>query len=148
MQSNGHKTLNELKMKVGKLIMIKRWVVVFVVGSILIRCADKEDAVRDQDVALMADLECQARQLKEERFRAANELRLRGDSLMKANIQLTASQKREEDSLKQSLTQRTGELATRLTFVMDSLFEQQYKTVEQREAFDKALAQRVEESCK
>ena len=135
-------------MKVGKLIMIKRWVVVFVVGSILIRCADKEDAVRDQDVALMADLECQARQLKEERFRAANELRLRGDSLMKANIQLTASQKREEDSLKQSLTQRTGELATRLTFVMDSLFEQQYKTVEQREAFDKALAQRVEESCK
>lgn len=66
---------------------------------------------------------------------------------MKANIPLTESQRAEEDSLKQTLTVQTGELATRLTFVMDSLFEAHYKTIEQREAFDQALAKKVEEIC-
>ncbi len=108
-------------------------------------CAN--DSVRDKDVAILANLECQARQLKEQRFRVANEIRLRGDSLMKANIPLTEAQKMEEDSLKQTLTVQTGELATRLTFVMDSLFEAHYKTIEQREAFDQALAKKVEEIC-
>lgn len=105
------------------------------------------NSVRDEDVAILANLECQARQLKEQRFQVANEIRLRGDSLMKANIPLTEAQKMEEDSLKQTLTVQTGELATRLTFVMDSLFEAHYKTIEQREAFDKALAKKVEEIC-
>lgn len=111
----------------------------------LLGCAN--DSVQDEDVALLADLECKARQLKEQRFQVANEIRLRGDSLMKANIPLTETQKAEEDSLKQTLTVQTGELAKRLTFVMDSLFEVQYKTMEQREAFDKAMAKKVEEIC-
>ena len=114
--------------------------------GLLVGC--NQDAVRDEDVALLADLECQARQLKEQRFRVSNEMRLRGDSLMKANIPLTEAQRMEEDSLKQALTVQTGELATRLTFVMDSLFETNYKTVEQREVFDKALEKKVEEICK
>lgn len=108
-------------------------------------CAN--DVVRDEDVALLANLECQARQLKEQRFQVANELRLRGDSLMKANIPLTEAQRMEEDSLKQTLTVQTGTLATRLTFVMDSLFEAHYQTIEQRESFDKALAKKVGEIC-
>lgn len=110
-------------------------------------CGCSNDEVRNEDIALMADLECRARQLKEERFRVANELRLRGDSLMKAHIIPTEAQKMEEDSLKESLTLRTGELATRLTFVMDSLFDAHYKTAEQREAFDRAMAKKVEEVC-
>jgi hypothetical protein len=126
--------------------MVKYLLLIIALAYVCISCA--EDAVGDQDVVLLADLECQARQLKEERFRVANELRLRGDSLMKANSTLTEAQKKQEDSLKQSLTLRTGELATRLTFVMDSLFENRYKTVEQREAFDNALAKRVGEICK
>jgi hypothetical protein len=125
--------------------MAKYLLLIIALAYVCISCA--EDAVGDQDVVLLADLECQARQLKEERFRVANELRLRGDSLMKANSTLTEAQKKQEDSLKQSLTLRTGELATRLTFVMDSLFENRYKTVEQREAFDNALAKRVGEIC-
>ena len=106
------------------------------------------NSVRDEDVALLADLECRARQLKEQRFRAANEMRLRGDSLMRANISLTEAQKSEEDSLKKTLTAQTGELATRLTFVMDSLFEAHYETIEQREAFDRAVASKMEEICR
>lgn len=118
----------------------------FLVASGLF-CGCQNNAVQDEDVALMADLQCQARQLKEQRFRVSNEIRLRGDSLMKANIPLTESQRAEEDSLKQTLTVQTGELATRLTFVMDSLFEAHYKTIEQREAFDQALAKKVEQIC-
>ena len=107
----------------------------------------QSNSVKDEDVALMTDLECQARQLKEQRFRVANEIRLRGDSLMKANIPLTEAQKAEEDSLKQTLTVQTSALAKRLTFVMDSLFDAHYQTLAQRDAFDQALAKKVEEVC-
>ncbi|MPR34308.1 hypothetical protein [Salmonirosea aquatica] len=124
---------------------VQRLLMALAFGFVFAGC-DKSK-VQEQDVALMADLECQARQLKEERFQAANEFRLRGDSLMKANRTLTEKQKIEEDSLKESLTRRTGELATRLTYVMDSLFDVRYKTVEQREAFDQALAKKVGEIC-
>lgn len=125
--------------------MIKRFSLIFALASFFASCT--QNGVQEHDIALMADLECQARQLKEERFRVANELRLRGDSLMKANSPLTREQKMEEDSLKETLTRQTGELATRLTYVMDSLFDVRYKTVEQREAFDQALAKKVKEVC-
>ncbi len=125
--------------------MKKNWLLIALTISFL---GCNENSVRDEDVALMADLECQARQLKEQRFQVANELRLRGDSLMKANVALTEVQKAEEDSLKQILTVQTSELATRVTYVMDSLFDAHYKTIEQREAFDEAVAKKVEEVCK
>jgi outer membrane murein-binding lipoprotein Lpp len=110
-------------------------------------CGCQSNAVQDEDVALLADLDCRARQLNEQRFRIADELRLRSDSLMKANIPLTEAQQAEEDSLYKTLTAQTGVLATRITFVLDSLFEAHYKTMEQREAFDQALAKKVAEVC-
>lgn len=130
----------------GKLKRGQQWLVVFVATIAITSCT--EQGVQEEDIALMAQLECQARQLKEERFQVANMLRLRADSLMNANSVLTARQKAEEDSLKETLTVRTGELATRLTYVMDSLFDVRYKTVAQREVFDEALARKVEEVCK
>ncbi len=126
-------------------LRVKKITILIALAVSILGCT--ENPVRNEDVALLADLECKARQLKEQRFQVANDLRLRGDSLMKANIPLTESQRAEEDSLKQTLTVQTGELATRLTFVMDSLFEAHYKTMEQREAFDKALAKKVAEIC-
>lgn len=132
-------------MDIGKLKVATYLLVSSVLASVSVGCT--KNAVQDQDIELMAGLECQARQLKEERFRIANEFRLRGDSLMKANSALTDRQRVEEDSIKEVLTVQTGELATRLTFVMDSLFEKHYKTVEQREAFDNALAKKVGEEC-
>lgn len=132
-------------MESGKLKMRKLLILIFALGSIFTSCAKHE--AREEGIELMAGLECQARQLKEERFRVANEFRLRGDSLMKVNSTLTDRQKAEEDSIRELLTLQTGELATRLTFVMDSLFEKHYKTVEQRELFDKALEKKVGEVC-
>ncbi len=95
----------------------------------------------------MANLECEARQLKEQRFQTANRLRLRDDSLMKADIPITADQVAETDSLKQTLTLQTSTLAIRLSTALDSLFERHYKTKESREAFDRAMAQKVLEIC-
>ena len=132
-------------MGIGKLEVVKYLLVSSVLAGASVSCS--KPAGQDQDIALMAGLECQARQLKEERFRVANELRLRGDSLLKANSTLTDRQRVEEDSIKEALTVQTGELAARLTFVMDSLFEKHYKTVEQREEFDKALAKKVGDLC-
>jgi hypothetical protein len=98
-------------------------------------------------VELMARLQCEARQLKEERFRIANDLRFRGDSLMKLNISLTETQKQQEDSIKQALTLRTGEVAVRLMRTMDSLFEAHYQSVELRQQFDAAVEKKLGEMC-
>jgi hypothetical protein len=103
--------------------------------------------VQETDVALMADLRCEAQQLKNKRFEVANVLRFRNDSLAKLDIPLTDLQKQEEDSIRQRLTLRTGEVAVRLTRTMDSLFEIHYKTVEQRQAFDVAVERKVQEMC-
>lgn len=132
-------------MESGKWKMRRLLILFFALGSIFTSCAKQE--AREEGIELMSRLECQARQLKEKRFRMANEFRLRGDSLMKVNSTLTNRQEAEEDSIRELLTLQTGELATRLTFVMDSLFEKHYKTVEQREIFDKALAKKVSEVC-
>lgn len=95
----------------------------------------------------MADLQCEARRLKEERFSIANTLRFRSDSLMKLNIPLTAAQKQEEDSIKTLYTARTGEVAVRLTRVMDSLFAVHYQTAEQRQEFDAAVEKKMQQVC-
>lgn len=118
-----------------------------VILTFLVNFGCQNEAAQDGDVALMANLECQARQLKEQRFRVANQLRLRDDSLMTAKVSRTVAQIAEADSLKETLTRQTSALATRLTTALDSLFETQYKTKESREAFDRAMAQKVREIC-
>jgi hypothetical protein len=107
----------------------------------------QEKSIHEEDVELMARLQCEARQLKEERFRIANDLRFRGDSLMKLNISLTETQKQQEDSIKQALTLRTGEVAVRLMRTMDSLFEAHYQSVELRQQFDAAVEKKLGEMC-
>lgn len=116
-----------------------------IVGYALMGCEEK--AINDEDVHLMAELQCEARHLKDERFGKANELRFRNDSLMKLNIPLTEAQKQEEDSIRNVLTIRTGEVAVRLTRTMDSLFDIHYKTVERRQEFDTAVEKKLKEIC-
>ncbi len=114
-------------------------------GGVLLCCQEK--TVYENDVRLMTELQCEARRLKEERFSIANALRFRNDSLTKLNIPLTNVQKQEEDSIKTTLTIRTGELAERLTRSMDSLFAVHYKTVEERQQFDAAVEKKLGEVC-
>jgi hypothetical protein len=117
-------------------------------GICLLRCEKNTDEQLEKDVTLMASLECEARQLKEERFTIANEFRFMEDSLAKHKIPLSASQSQHIDSVKNAYTLRTVELADKITKTMDSLFAVSYQTPEQRHAFDEATEKKLGEVCK
>lgn len=120
-----------------------------IMGSLtMLGCQKNDKEQLDKDAKLMATLECEARQLKEERFKIANDIRFMEDSLMKHHISLTTSQSREIDSIKKVLTIRTGKLADKITKTMDSLFVTNYQTPEQRQTFDAATEKMLQEVCK
>jgi len=122
-----------------------------IMGSLTMLGCQKNDNDKEQldkDAKLMAALECEARQLKEERFKIANDIRFMEDSLMKHHIPLTTSQIQEIDSIKTVLTIRTGKLADKITKTMDSLFIASYQTPEQRQTFDAATEKMLQEVCK
>ncbi|TDB69185.1 hypothetical protein [Arundinibacter roseus] len=123
-----------------------------IIGSLLLsslwlwNCTANQ-APETEDVNLMAELQCEARKLKDERFRIANEMQLMEDSLIKSNSPLTAAQRQTNDSIRQVLTEQTGALATRITMAMDSLFEARYQAPEQRDKLDEAVENRLKEIC-
>lgn len=96
----------------------------------------------------MATLACEARHLKDERFKVANDFRFMEDSLAKHKIPLSEVQGRQMDSIKNVYTLQTGKLADKITKTMDSLFAVSYKTTEQRQAFDTATEKALQEICK
>ncbi|RDB05733.1 hypothetical protein [Runella aurantiaca] len=122
------------------------WVIIGCIG--LLSCEKKDGGQFEKDVQLMANLECEARQLKEERFNAANDIRLMEDSLAKHHLPLSPAQSQRIDSVKTAYTLRTGQLAEKITKTMDSLFAVSYKTIEQRQAFDAATEKKLQEVCK
>lgn len=121
-----------------------------IVGIVILMMSCQENAKQqlEKDAKLMATLECEARQLKEYRFKVANDIRFMEDSLMKTAKALTATQSKEIDSIRNELTLRTGGLADKITKTMDSLFTLQYKTTEQRHEFDVATEKILQEVCK
>ncbi len=116
-------------------------------GILVLSCGKNEREQLEKDAQLMAVLECEARQLKEERFQAANDIRLMEDSLAKHHIVLTDVQSHQIDSVKNAYTLRTGQLADKITKTMDSLFAVSYQTVEQRQTFDEATEKKLREVC-
>ncbi|WP_428666280.1 hypothetical protein [Runella sp.] len=127
---------------------VKNSICLIITALFLGRCGKDEKVQLEKDAQLMAVLECEARQLKEERFDAANEIRFMEDSLAKHHIALTASQSKHIDSVKNEYTLRTGQLANKITKTMDSLFAVSYQTPEQRQTFDAAVEKRLQEVCK
>jgi hypothetical protein len=117
-------------------------------GLSVLGCQKNNQEQLDKDAKLMATLECEARQLKEERFKITNDIRFMEDSLMKYHISLTPSQSQHIDSIKTVLTMRTGKLADKITRTMDSLFVANYQTPEQRQTFDAATEKMLQEVCK
>lgn len=122
------------------------WVII---ASLSLLSCDKNDRGQfEKDVQLMANLECEARHLKEERFNAANDIRFMEDSLAKHHLSLSPAQSQHIDSVKTAYTLRTGQLAEKITKTLDSLFAVNYKTIEQRQAFDAATELKLQEVCK
>ena len=117
-------------------------------GSLLmLGCQKNNQAQLENDAQLMAQLECQARQLKEERFKAANDIRFMEDSLAKYKLRLSPQKSAEIDSVKESYTIRTGELADKITKTMDSLFATTYRSQEERQQLDEATEKVLQKIC-
>lgn len=117
-------------------------------GSLLmLGCKKNNQAQLENDAQLMAQLECQARQLKEERFKVANDIRFMEDSLTKNKLRLSPEKIAEIDSVKESYTLRTGELADKITKTMDSLFATTYRSQEEREQLDEATEKVLQKIC-
>lgn len=128
---------------------MKRQIFVGVILSSLLVLGCKKDnqAQLENDAQLMAKLECQARQLKEERFKVANDIRFMEDSLTKNKLRLSPKKIAEIDSVKESYTIRTGELADKITKTMDSLFSTTYHTPEERQQLDEATEKVLQKIC-
>lgn len=119
-----------------------------IVGSLtMLGCKKNNQEQLDKDAKLMATLECEARQLKEERFKIANEMRFMEDSLAKYKIALTAAQSQQMDSVKNVYTVRTGALADKITKTMDSLFSMTYHNPEERQQLDEATEIVLQKIC-
>lgn len=128
---------------------MKRQIFVGVILSSLLVLGCKKDnqAQLENDAQLMAKLECQARQLKEERFKVANDIRFMEDSLTKNKLRLSPKKIAEIDSVKESYTIRTGELADKITKTMDSLFSTTYHSPEERQQLDEATEKVLQKIC-
>lgn len=116
-------------------------------GLTTLGCKKNNQEQLDKDAKLMATLECEARQLKEERFKIANEMRFMEDSLAKYKIALTAAQSQQMDSVKNVYTVRTGALADKITKTMDSLFAMTYHNPEERQQLDEATEIVLQKIC-
>lgn len=120
---------------------------VLLVGFALVNCQQGQQAQLTADAQLMATLECEARHLKDERFKAANDIRFMEDSLAKQHLSLSAAQSAAIDSLKTTYTQRTEQLALKITKTMDSLFAASYHSPAEREQFDNAVEDVLKKTC-
>lgn len=116
-------------------------------GFVVTNCQKIQQDQLHQDAQLMASLECEARQLKNERFNAANEIRFMEDSLARHKVQLSVAQSAKIDSLKTSYTLRTGQLAEKITKKMDSLFTATYHRAEERQQLDDEIEKVLKTIC-
>lgn len=114
----------------------------------LTNCTEKLD---EKSVALDAEriavLQCDARHLRNERFDTANNIRLREEDMLKKGIKMTPALLHQNDSIAKDLTQRTSELAAKITHTLDSFWKNKYKTREQRNILDKAVEKTVNIKC-
>ncbi|MBN8825302.1 MULTISPECIES: hypothetical protein [unclassified Spirosoma] len=115
----------------------------FAVGN----CQKIQQSQLTRDAQLMATLECEARQLKNERFKAANDIRFMEDSLAKHSIRLTSAQSAQIDSVKANYTLRTGQLAEKITKTMDSLYTATYHQPDERQQLDDAVEKVLQTIC-
>ena len=114
----------------------------------LTSCTDKLD---EKSVALDAEriavLQCDARHLRNERFDTDNNIRLREEDMLKKGEKITPAVLHQNDSIAKDLTQRTSDMAGKITRTLDSFWKNKYKTLEQRQVLDKAVEEIVNSKC-
>lgn len=114
----------------------------------LTNCSDKIDEKSIViDAEQVAILQCEAKQLRNERFEAANRIRLKEESMLQKGESLIASDILQNDSIAKNLSARTAQLASKINTILDSLWKNKYKTVEKRQKLDTAVEKIVAVKC-
>lgn len=115
----------------------------------LTSCSDKiDDKTLALDAERIATLQCEARHLRNERFDTANNIRLREEDMLQKGVKMTPDLLHQNDSIAKDLTQRTSNLASKITHTLDSFWKNKYKTREQRQELDKAVEKIVAVKCR
>ena len=119
---------------------------------ILALAACENEAMKEvgaDPIQLMADLHCEAVSLRKARFELADKMRFMEDTLMQPSTSdsakaLLQSQLNDLEPHKDSVVNRSLDLAAVIKSKLDSLIEQEFTEVEQRKAFDADLATELE----
>jgi hypothetical protein len=115
----------------------------FSAASFFFSCGTHSKAVIEKSVAQFADLECEAIQLRKQRFSLADEIRYTEDTLQRAPNETATAELRQKLALlntqKLQLTNDSRAMAERIKEHIDSLMASVLKTGEEKEAFNTEL---------
>ena len=67
--------------------------------------------------------------------------------MLKKGEKITPAVLHQNDSIAKDLTQRTSDMAGKITRTLDSFWKNKYKTLEQRQVLDKAVEEIVNSKC-
>ncbi len=135
----------------GKLELL---LIIFVVAAFVACENEATKEVGEDPVQWMADLHCEAVSLRKARFELADKMRFIEDTLILPNTSdstkaVLQTQLNDLQPYKDSVVNRSLDLAKVIKFKLDSLIEQEFIETAQRKAFDAELAAELEKrGCK
>lgn len=103
------------------------------------------------DAAMLANLQCEAKKLQDERFKLATDIRMLEDSIMTAASSLIPAYQAKLDALagkKEDMALRTKTMADSITHVLEQLHQGTYKDTADRRLLDVALSGQYEQLCR
>lgn len=104
------------------------------------------------DAAMLANLQCEAKKLQDERFQLATDIRMLEDSILNAtDSTLIPAYQAKLDALtgtKEDMALRTKTMADSITHVLEQLHQGTYKDTADRKLLDVALSGQYEQLCK
>jgi len=133
---------------------MRLFVFLLAVASALFSCNDHKiaDETLKADGLYLANLQCEAKKLQEERFKLAQDIRELEDSVMYSPDSLAKPgyQAKLEQLVasKDDVHQRTKTMADSITHVLNGFYEGTYKDTANRRLLDVALAAAFESNCK
>ena len=135
----------------GKLELL---LIIFVVAAFVACENEATKEVGEDPVQWMADLHCEAVSLRKARFELADKMRFIEDTLILPNTSdstkaVLQTQLNDLQPYKDSVVNRSLDLAKVIKFKLDSLIEHEFIETAQRKAFDAELAAELEKrGCK
>lgn len=133
---------------------MKPYLLLALLLSLLVSCNNNEisEETLQADADMLANLQCDAKKLQEERFQLANNIRFLEDSVMATqDSMLLIGYKAKLADLapqKESVLERTKIMADSISKTMMKLQQGTYKDTADRKLLDVALNKKFEQICK